>query len=69
MSEPLENIRKRIREIDDQIVQLSGDRLEFVKEIGEIMQISESRVSQIHTKAVWRLRGMISDKFEDLPCN
>jgi aspartate aminotransferase len=36
MSEPLENIRKRIREIDDQIVQLSGDRLEFVKEIGKI---------------------------------
>jgi RNA polymerase sigma factor for flagellar operon FliA len=40
-----------------------------LKEIGEIMQISESRVSQIHTKAVWRLRGMISDKFEDVPCN
>jgi RNA polymerase sigma factor for flagellar operon FliA len=40
-----------------------------LKEIGEIMQISESRVSQIHTKAVWRLRGMISEKFEDFPCN
>lgn len=34
-----------------------------LKEIGEIMLISESRVSQIHTRAVSRLRGFISDKF------
>ena len=30
-----------------------------LKEIGEIMEISESRVSQIHTKAVFRLRGRL----------
>jgi len=34
-----------------------------LKEIGEIMLISESRVSQIHTRAVNRLRSMIRDKF------
>jgi RNA polymerase sigma factor for flagellar operon FliA len=34
-----------------------------LKEIGEVMQISESRVSQIHTKAVLKLRGMIKEKF------
>jgi len=34
-----------------------------LKEIGEVMAISESRVSQIHTKAVMKLRGMIRDKF------
>jgi RNA polymerase sigma factor FliA len=34
-----------------------------LKEIGEIMLISESRVSQIHTRAVTRLRTMIRDKF------
>lgn len=34
-----------------------------LKEIGEIMLISESRVSQIHTRAVGRLRGLIRDKF------
>jgi RNA polymerase sigma factor for flagellar operon FliA len=34
-----------------------------LKEIGEVMQISESRVSQIHTKAVMKLRGMIKEKF------
>jgi len=31
-----------------------------LKEIGEIMEISESRVSQIHTKAIVRLQGRLS---------
>mgnify|MGYP000076624303 FL=1 len=31
-----------------------------LKEIGEILEVSESRVSQIHTKAVLRLRGRLS---------
>jgi len=31
-----------------------------LKEIGEIMDISESRVSQIHTKAVFRLQGRLA---------
>jgi RNA polymerase sigma factor for flagellar operon FliA len=30
-----------------------------LKEIGEILEISESRVSQIHTKAILRLRGRL----------
>lgn len=34
-----------------------------LKEIGAVMKISESRVSQIHTKAVSKLRGMIHDRF------
>lgn len=34
-----------------------------LKEIGEVMSISESRVSQIHTRAVMKLRGMVRDKF------
>lgn len=34
-----------------------------LKEIGEVMSISESRVSQIHTRAVIKLRGMVKDKF------
>lgn len=34
-----------------------------LKEIGEVMSISESRVSQIHTKAVLKLRGMIRERF------
>ena len=34
-----------------------------LKEIGEVMVISESRVSQIHTRAVSKLRSMVRDKF------
>jgi len=34
-----------------------------LKEIGEVMTISESRVSQIHTRAVMKMRNMIKDKF------
>jgi len=34
-----------------------------LKEIGEVMTISESRVSQIHTRAVKRLRGLVKEKF------
>jgi RNA polymerase sigma factor for flagellar operon FliA len=34
-----------------------------LKEIGEVMSISESRVSQIHTKAVSKLRNLVREKF------
>lgn len=34
-----------------------------LKEIGEVMSISESRVSQIHTRAVMKLRTMVKEKF------
>jgi RNA polymerase sigma factor for flagellar operon FliA len=34
-----------------------------LKEIGTIMSISESRVSQIHTKAVRKLRTLVREKF------
>lgn len=34
-----------------------------LKEIGEVMSISESRVSQIHTRAVSKLHSMINDRF------
>ncbi len=34
-----------------------------LKEIGEVMSISESRVSQIHTRAVTKLRHMVRERF------
>lgn len=34
-----------------------------LKEIGEVMSISESRVSQIHTRAVSKLRTMVRERF------
>jgi RNA polymerase sigma factor for flagellar operon FliA len=37
-----------------------------MKEIGEVLEITESRVSQIHTKAVLRLRGKLRNFIHDL---
>jgi len=31
-----------------------------LKEIGEVLGVSESRISQMHTKAILRLRGYLS---------
>ncbi len=33
-----------------------------LKEIGKVLQLSESRISQLHTKAILRLRGSLSKK-------
>jgi RNA polymerase sigma factor for flagellar operon FliA len=35
-----------------------------MKEIGEIMEYTESRISQLHTKAVLRLRNSLKEYFE-----
>ena len=32
-----------------------------LKEIGEILGVTESRISQLHTKAVLRLKGRLQD--------
>ena len=37
-----------------------------LKEIGEVLGVSESRVSQIHTKAIVRLRGRLQRFRESL---
>ncbi len=37
-----------------------------LREIGEILDVSESRVCQIHTKVVTRLRGYLSKKFGEI---
>ena len=38
-----------------------------MKEIGEVLGISESRVSQLHARAVLLLRGMMNNKVESPP--
>ena len=35
-----------------------------MKEIGQVLEITESRVSQIHTKAILRLRGRLKKNIE-----
>lgn len=37
-----------------------------LKEIGKVLGVSDSRVSQLHTKAILRLRGKLSDFRQDL---
>lgn len=37
-----------------------------LKEIGAVLNVSESRVCQIHTKAIWRLQGRLARREEDL---
>jgi len=35
-----------------------------LKEIGEVLGVTESRVSQLHTKAVLRLKGRVKDQVD-----
>jgi RNA polymerase sigma factor for flagellar operon FliA len=35
-----------------------------LREIGEVLGVTESRVSQLHTKAVLRLRSKLADEFD-----
>ena len=36
-----------------------------LREIGEILGVTESRVSQLHTKAILRLKGRLQDDSEN----
>lgn len=38
-----------------------------LREIGEVMEVTESRVCQIHTKAIFRLRTKLERKLSDRP--
>ncbi len=35
-----------------------------LKEIGEVLGVTESRVSQLHTKAILRLRGRVKEEID-----
>jgi aspartate aminotransferase len=51
MSERLDEIRQVIREIDDQILQLAGNRLELVKKIGEIKKRHNLPITNLNVEA------------------
>jgi RNA polymerase sigma factor for flagellar operon FliA len=38
-----------------------------LREIGEVLGVTESRISQLHTKAVLRLRSKLTGEIEDIP--
>ena len=37
-----------------------------LKEIGQVLNVSESRICQIHTKVILRLRSMLKKKLGDI---
>ena len=56
----------RLCERDQQVLDLYYRRQLSLKEIGEVMSLSESRICQIHSAAVSRLRGMLEDWREQM---
>ena len=38
-----------------------------LREIGEVLGVTESRISQLHTKAVLRLRSKLTGEIDDIP--
>ncbi|MCB1042233.1 MAG: FliA/WhiG family RNA polymerase sigma factor [Acidobacteria bacterium] len=63
--ETIENIAealKRLPEKEQQVVSMYYFDELTMKEIGMVMKITESRVSQLHTKAMNRLRATMSSK-------
>ncbi len=64
MKQKLEQVRKTIDEIDDQIIGLIMRRLDLVREIGAIKEISDREVDDPEREAeiVDRLQGTISGR-------
>jgi RNA polymerase sigma factor for flagellar operon FliA len=38
-----------------------------LREIGEVLGVTESRISQLHTKAVLRLRSKLTGEIDEIP--
>lgn len=57
---------KRLPERESLVIKLYYYEGLTLKEIGRVLEVSESRVSQLHTKAVLRLRGKLSRKKKEL---
>ena len=51
---------KKLPEKEKKVVVLYYYEDLTLKEIGEVLEVTESRVSQLHTKAIMRLRGKLS---------
>ncbi|SES68007.1 RNA polymerase, sigma 28 subunit, SigD/FliA/WhiG [Natronincola peptidivorans] len=57
----LQNSIEKLPEREKQVISLYYYNELTYKEIGEVLSISESRVSQLHSKAISRLKGKIKD--------
>lgn len=61
MKERLAEAIKRLPEREKTVIGLYYYEGLTLKEIGEVLGVTESRVSQLHTKAILRLKGRIKD--------
>jgi RNA polymerase sigma factor FliA len=61
MRERLSSAMKTLPERYQQVVTLYYDRDMTMKEIGEVLGVNESRVSQIHKCALERMQGVLSN--------
>ncbi len=66
IKETLVDAIRRLPERESLVITLYYYEGLTLKEIGQILEVSESRVSQLHTKAVLRLRGKLSRKKKEL---
>ncbi len=66
MKETLAEAIRRLPEREALVITLYYYEGLTLKEIGRILEVSESRVSQLHTKAILRLRGKLSRKKKEL---
>lgn len=61
----LTEILKELNEKERMVISLYYYEEITLKEIGKVMDVSESRVSQIHSKAVLKMRAKLAKKFKN----
>ena len=62
----VENQEKIIKLLEKKVILLYYYEELTLKEISEILQVSESRISQLHTKAIQKMRLIMGDYMEML---
>jgi RNA polymerase sigma factor for flagellar operon FliA len=64
MRDSLTGAISRLPEREKTVIQLYYYEELTLREIGEVLGVTESRVSQLHTKAILRLKGKLSGSLE-----
>ena len=64
LKEHLANAIRRLPEREKIVIGLYYYEGLTLREIGEVLGVTESRVSQLHTKAILRLKGRVKDQLD-----